>query len=344
MSFLDRILTGVAKAFLTADGEVDTSTSDGGDPGDVLTRVDATHAAFLPGTSAAASLRTSGGEGATVNVSLANPPVAGAVLTASDPTHGVWRTASVRGVAAYVLVPPTNPNALDDEFEEGGSADFATRGGWIFRNETTATVMTRVGEVELTTSAGPTTPLTANQYRSTLHGSTIYVQLPATTNTYTLYKTFTAHALGAFRYYLRASCASLGSGFSNPATSCALGLSNTSGFSTASGAATFLGSFYEGAIGGQSLRQWVAGGSDTFAIATHAMRSPDIFVWENGHAWMVDHLGGQPLFVNNKAFAPTPNTIGSAGILLSGSTTHAGGSLVAIDYFRRGPAGSWFSY
>lgn len=76
---------------------------------------------------------------------------------------------------AYIT-PPVTPNAFDDEFDAGGNPDLAAR-GWLFRNMTTGTLMTRIGDV--VPFGLLMTALTANQYRSTLSRGRLFLQLPS---------------------------------------------------------------------------------------------------------------------------------------------------------------------
>lgn len=96
------------------------------------------------------------------------------------------------GGSSLYTEAPTSPNAFDDEFESG-SADLATR-GWSFRNQTTATTMTRVGDVypyEYTWKSGVST-LGINEYRSSIRNGRLVLQLTTTsTNDYALYKAVT---------------------------------------------------------------------------------------------------------------------------------------------------------
>ena len=67
---------------------------------------------------------------------------------------------------------PTSPDSWDDEFL-GGSPDLATR-GWTIYNHTDSTTMTRVGNV----TGSPSGTLSNSQYRSTIFGSTLMLQVP----------------------------------------------------------------------------------------------------------------------------------------------------------------------
>lgn len=67
------------------------------------------------------------------------------------------------------LKPPSVPNAWDDEFESG-SADLATRGWGI---STGTTNFTRIGDIQ----PGNLAAVTGTQYRSTIVGSCIVIQL-----------------------------------------------------------------------------------------------------------------------------------------------------------------------
>jgi len=86
---------------------------------------------------------------------------------------GIPTTSIPSTIPAYLqhiwLKPPTVANAWDDEFESG-SADLATR-GWTITSG--VTVLTRAGDIQ------PTGSVPANQYRSTIVGSCICIQLPA---------------------------------------------------------------------------------------------------------------------------------------------------------------------
>lgn len=88
--------------------------------------------------------------------------------------------------------PPVSPNAFDDEFNSG-DPDLAAR-GWSFRNLTTATAMTRVGDVypyEYAWKGGVGT-LGVNEYRSRIQNGRLALQLSTNaTNEYALYKAVT---------------------------------------------------------------------------------------------------------------------------------------------------------
>lgn len=68
---------------------------------------------------------------------------------------------------------PASPDSWDDEFL-GGSPDLATR-GWTVYNHTDSTTMSRVGNV----TGSPSGTLSSSQYRSTVFGSTLMMQVPA---------------------------------------------------------------------------------------------------------------------------------------------------------------------
>lgn len=90
------------------------------------------------------------------------------------------------------LDAPLSPNAFDDEFDSG-SPDLATR-GWTFRNMTTNTMMTRVGDIypyEYSWKGGVSV-LGANEYRSRIQNGRLVLQLSAeVTNDYLCYKAIT---------------------------------------------------------------------------------------------------------------------------------------------------------
>jgi hypothetical protein len=80
--------------------------------------------------------------------------------------------------------PPVTAGSIDDEFETG-SADLATR-GWIIRNASAGNaVMSRIGDVN-----PYDTTLTSLQYRSTLSGSQLLIQVPHNSDVQ-VYKAFT---------------------------------------------------------------------------------------------------------------------------------------------------------
>jgi hypothetical protein len=86
---------------------------------------------------------------------------------------GIPTTSIPATIPAYLqhiwLKPPTVANAWDDEFESG-SADLATR-GWNITSGTTT--VARIGDIQ----PGNMGAVAANQYRSTIVGSTLIVQL-----------------------------------------------------------------------------------------------------------------------------------------------------------------------
>lgn len=98
---------------------------------------------------------------------------AGDVLTS---TGSAWLPQTPPSYAGAYLSKPTTANAFDDEFDSG-SADLATR-GWLLRNYSTATNMTRVGGVIPFPTRVGAAALTANQYRSSIRRSCLFLQLP----------------------------------------------------------------------------------------------------------------------------------------------------------------------
>lgn len=102
-------------------------------------------------------------------------------------------------LGAYIQAPATPNASFDDEFDSG-SADLASR-GWTFRNITTATTMTRLGEIypfQYDWLGGVGVP-TANQYRSSIVNSRLLLQLPviAASNEYHISKAVTLPALSS---------------------------------------------------------------------------------------------------------------------------------------------------
>lgn len=88
-TYLDAIVGGPASALATTGAPVNVGDAAPPNPGDVLKAVDATHAAWAPGSGGDADgLGTTGDP---VDVASAAPPVAGQVLTATDAEHAEWR-------------------------------------------------------------------------------------------------------------------------------------------------------------------------------------------------------------------------------------------------------------
>lgn len=81
-------------------------------------------------------------------------------------------------------------SAVDDEFY-GGSADLATR-GWTVRNMTAGVAMTRVGDVDPWAAS----TLTTSQYRSTIQGTYLLLQIPTNNNRVFVYRALTPSTAG----------------------------------------------------------------------------------------------------------------------------------------------------
>jgi len=100
---------------------------------------------------------------------------------------------NVSGSGNPYIDAPFTADAWNEEFS-GGDPDLANR-GWTVYNFDDNTTMARVGDITGT----PSSTLTAGQYRSTIHGSTLLLQVPGVSKRITVLKPCT----GSYMFMVR---------------------------------------------------------------------------------------------------------------------------------------------
>ena len=240
--------------------------------------------------------------------------------------------------------PPTVASSLDDEFSTG-SSDLATR-GWTVRNHTTSTVCTRVGDID----PFYTTPMAANEYRSTLVGSYMQVQIPPTGNEYIMYRpmTFTSGYIWARVGISSARNDSVTTSLL-PATFCYTLLCGSSGgvpsftnyigpaINNANGSAGSQTSslFWERTRGGANTTRFVArneiaASTDILGLKINGGSSYNFFAVDSNGTIVADSEGA----VNSGTNCPDLSNLAFGGFLFRNQFSNGTASIYTIDFFR----------
>lgn len=174
-NFLDELFRAQpASALVTTGGLVDVSASSPPSAGYILTAVDDEHALWLPPSAAVDST-------ARASAAAASAAAATAQTTANNagPRNAVWD-------------PPLTGASVDDE--EFATDVFAS-GAWIAAADATpiTTTLTRAGAID------PSTSPSAGTFRSSVAGSTVWVQGPAGTSCW-FYKAMAGALTGTHRW------------------------------------------------------------------------------------------------------------------------------------------------
>lgn len=166
------VLTSSAIRSLTTD--VNTAAATAPTAGQALIAISGTAATWqspstdLGGTWAAPTVVQARGlksATTTVSVSASAAPTSGQLLTATSGSAATWQTAVFAYTRNGVWDPPVTADAADEEF----LTDPFLGGSWVVR-DSGGTLHTRAGDVD------PKTYPSANTYRSTWLGSTVFFQ------------------------------------------------------------------------------------------------------------------------------------------------------------------------
>lgn len=251
--------------------------------------------------------------------------------------------------------PPLTPSSDDDEFD-GDSPDLAER-GWTIHRLSNRAVLTRVGDV-LWWHANTGSGLGATQYRSTIVGSKLMLQLPTTALGDILIFKEIADADPSGLYAARVTSRSpMGDASGvNPVGSRYMFGADTALPFAASTRFQNLGMDHYAANGTQRIIGYISNGSSTTVIGydepgTMRVLPFDVLAMNYDavagalHRGIFDAASGQSL---RPSAASAAGNISSGhpirywGFQLFGNTDNAGYCIYELDYFRRLPVGSFF--
>lgn len=354
----------VARSILTPSGPLEIAQDTNPEEGDTLARINGKLRWTAGGDDGDADPATqisvpSEGDPEVLTIGHIEP----GELLRRDPTTafvtGVRFDDMLRGARVWTGNPyidqPLTPSSVDDEFDVG-SPDLAAR-GWTVHRASNRAVLTRVGDV-LWWAPSNEAGLTATQYRSTIVGSKLMLQLPTTTSGDILIFKAIADAdpsgLYAVRFTSRSpmgdasGTVSVGSRYMFGADT-ALPFAASTRFQN-------LGVDHYPYNGTQRIIGYVANGSSTSVIGydepgTMRVLPFDVLAMNYNatagflHRGVFDAASGQSL---RPSRTPAAGTIGNGhpirywGFQLFGHTDNAGYCIYELDYFRRMPLGSFF--